>query len=280
MSSLLQTHNQVGIIGGTNGTGAQFAQLLSNLGFQVRVSGRKTTITNHQLAKESDILIFAPPLKESVIIIQETIDHCQNENQLILDLCSIKEPQVKAMQQGRGTVIGLHPLFGSHFTDVKDQDIIICPTNDHFTTPLTELLEQLGLVTHKMTPEQHDKLMATIQVIPHLSALISGSLFRHLNIHPETSLRICSPVYKTELYMIGRIYSQNPALYASIIGNNTNSEQIAKQLKEILDDLIPKLIYQDIDAIEGEFSKNKEHFGAFAQTALQQSQKLFHHLND
>ncbi len=280
LAELLKNNPRVGIIGGTNGTGKQFANLFRKSGFKVKVSGRKTKTTNQELAEKSDILIFAPPLKSSVKIIEETIEHCQNPNQLILDLCSLKKKQIQAMKKAKGKVIGLHPMFGSKFKDVSGQDLIICTESEHkYCKPIKELLTSWGLIIHPMPAEEHDKLMATIQVIPHLSALISGSLFRSLGIHPEKSLRICSPVYKTELYMIGRIYSQNPSLYATIIGLNEESPEIAKQLQNILTDLIIKISKQDIDGLEAEFSENKSHFGKFAQKALIESQKLFLKLN-
>lgn len=272
---LTQSHPQVGVIGGTNGTGKQFARLFKKLGFKVKVSGRKTKVSNQNLAEQSDILIFAPPLKTSTEIIKETVKCCKNPEQIILDVCSIKEPQIKAMQKARGHVIGLHPLFGSRFKDVSKQDIIICcPKRSKYKKGIIGIVKQLGMIPHEMTASEHDKLMATIQVIPHLSALISGTLFKALKIHPENSLKICSPVYKTELCMIGRIYSQNPALYASIIGQNKHSKKIAQTLKKALDDLIPNIEYQDVDALEKKFTANQKHFGPFAKQALKQSQKL------
>ncbi len=277
---LQKSHNRIGIIGGTNGTGKQFAILLAKLGFSVQVSGRKTKITNSELAQNSDILLFAPPLKNSVKIIQETVPFCQNPKQIIADLCSLKTSQIKAMTKAKGEIIGLHPLFGPHFQDVNDQDLIVCrnkkTTN---TTKLIKLLKnELGLKIHEMSAKEHDQLMSIIQVIPHLSALISGSLFRALKIHPELSLKICSPVYKAELYMIGRIYSQNPELYASIIGGNPHSKKIANTLKKTIDDLIPAISYQDIESLSKNFTQNKKHFGEFSQIALAESQKLLKNL--
>lgn len=274
MLNLVTSHPCVGVIGGTKGTGRQFATLFKSLEFKVKISGSKTKITNKDLATKSDILLFAPPLKTAEAIIEETILDCQNPKQIILDVCSLKEKTLKIMSKAKGQVIGLHPLFGSKFTNLVGQDIVICPIGKKYLKQITDLLKSLGLITHIMTAKEHDKLMATIQVIPHLSALISGTLFRLLKIHPEKTLKICSPVYKTELYMIGRIYSQNPSLYANIIGQNEHSERIAKTLKKALDDLIPKIIYGDCSALEKQFALNQKHFGKFAKTALKESQKL------
>ncbi|MBI5412392.1 prephenate dehydrogenase/arogenate dehydrogenase family protein [Candidatus Peregrinibacteria bacterium] len=270
-----KTHKNVGIIGGTHGTGAQFATLLKQQGFHVRVSGRKTKIVNEQLAKESDILIFAPPLTHSVEIIGKTIPHCRKKDQWVLDVCSLKTRQVNAMKKAAGHVVGMHPLFGSNFTNVQGQDIILCPVSKTHLPDVTRLLETLGLNVHIMTPHKYDRLMATVQVIPHLNALISGSLFRALGIHPEDSLKICSPVYKTELYMIGRIYAQNPELYSAILAQNPLSKKVAQKLTSIVTNLAIEIAHGNADLLTKTFKLNQKHFGAFAQKALTQSQKIF-----
>lgn len=271
---LKTSHSKVGIIGGTHGTGAQFAKLLKQQGFKVRVSGRKTRVTNQKLAEESDILIFAPPLIRSTEVIVEVAKHCQRQDQIVLDVCSLKMAQVKAMQKAKGHVIGMHPLFGSHFKNVKGQDIILCPVSKTYLPSVKRLLSQLGLRIHSMTPQAHDELMATVQVIPHLNALISGSLFRILGVHPEKSLKICSPIYKNELLMIGRIYAQNPELYSAIISQNPLSKKIAQELMNIITNLAVEIAHGNTALITQTFQKNQQHFGAFAKKALRESQKI------
>lgn len=276
---LCSTHPRVGVIGGTAGTGAQFARLLRAQGFEVRVSGRATELTNVDLAEQSDLLIFAPPLKNAVQIIEETVPHCQRTEQLVVDLCSTKVEPMRAMAPAKGRVIGLHPLFGPKFEDLRGQDLVVCDAPERRSHPLyvslCAQLRAMGLSLHEMTAVQHDDLMATIQVIPHLGALINGNLFRKLGIDVTKSLEICSPVYKTELYMIGRIHSQNPALYASIIAQNPNSARVVRELAQIVNTLQEHIQAQDQPALEASFRANQEHLGDFADLALKESQRLF-----
>lgn len=276
--SLQETHRKVGVIGGTAGTGAQFAELFAARGFDVRVSGRRTEVTNTDLAEQSDLLIFAPPLKHAVEVIEETVPHCQREDQLVLDLCSTKVEPMRAMAKAKGLVIGLHPLFGPKFKDLRGQDLVVCQALESRSDPLyvalCEELRAIGVNLHEMTAADHDSLMATIQVIPHLGALINGHLFRNLGIDAAKSLEICSPVYKTELYMIGRIHSQNPALYASIIAQNPHSAKVVQELAQIVESLKAQIEQRDQGALEAAFEANKEHLGDFADLALQESQRL------
>lgn len=276
--TLQSTHPKVGVVGGTGGTGAQFARLLAASGFEVRVSGRKTELSNFDLAQQSDFLIFAPPLKHALQIIEETVPYCQREEQLVVDLCSTKVEPMRAMAKAKGRVIGLHPLFGPKFEDLKGQDLVLCQEpelrDDPLYASLCAQLRALGLTLHEMTATEHDSLMATIQVIPHLGALINGHLFRSLGIDAAKSLQICSPVYKTELYMIGRIHSQNPALYASIIAQNPHSAQVVQELAKIVETLRGHIEMQDQPALEAVFQANKEHLGEFSDVALRESQRL------
>lgn len=275
---LLHSHPRVGIVGGTHGTGAQFARVMGERGFDVRVSGRKTEMDNATLAQQSDLLVFAPPLKHCVSIIKEVIPYCQRPDQLVVDLCSLKEAPMQAMGEAKGRVVGLHPLFGPGFSDLRGQDLVLCDPTPEQGEPLYQALrEELlawGLKVHEMSAQAHDKLMATIQVIPHMSALISGALFRELGIDVAQSLAICSPVYKTELYMIGRIHSQNPALYASIIAQNPHSTTVVSKLAQIVGTIRGGIEAGDIEALQSVFFANQEHFGDFAQEALAQSQHL------
>lgn len=277
-SCLLRSHPRVGVVGGTHGTGAQFAEILREQGFDVRVSGRNTELRNEELARESDLLIFAPPLEHSVEIIETCVPYCTRKDQLVVDLCSLKGPQMQAMKAAKGVVVGLHPLFGPHFRNLQGQDLVLCPADSRdgqvLQDVLGDFLRSLGLRVHEMSAAEHDRLMATIQVIPHLSALISGMLFRRLGIDVQRSLDICSPVYRTELYMMGRIHSQNPSLYASIIAQNDHSLEVVEQLQSILAELQGAIAQRDVQALDGAFSRNKAYLGEFAKTAFEESQRL------
>lgn len=278
MTPLSQSHPRMGIIGGTHSTGAQFARLFAAQGFEVQVSGKDTAHQNHTLAKGCDVLVFAPPLKACVSIIEDVVPHCLRPDQLVLDLCSLKEAPMNAMARAQGRVLGLHPLFGPGFEDVSGQDLVLCDDRSDRDCSLYRALkgelEAMGLVVHEMSSVDHDKLMATIQVIPHLSALVSGALFRKLGINAAASLEICSPVYKTELYMIGRIHSQNPALYASIIGENPHTQRVVRELSGIIAQVEQALEAGDVRALEGVFLDNQAHLGDFAQEAKRESQRL------
>ncbi len=272
--TLQKTHPKVGIIGGTNGTGEQFAKFFKKQNFQVEVSGRNTKITNTELAKTSDILIFAPPLKTSIKIMEETIFHCKNKNQIILDVCSIKTPHIKILKKAKGKIAGLHPLFGPQFKTPKNQNIIICPGNKKIIPSLVKLFKAMEMKTTIMNAKKHDELMSLIQVIPHLSAIITGSLLRIMKININESLKTCSPIYKTELYMIARIFAQNPSLYSEIISKNSNSPKITKNLKLIINKLNSAIIEKDNNSIEKMFKLNKKFFNNFSKIALKKTQKM------
>ena len=61
----------VGIIGGTGKMGNFFRGVFERAGHEVRVSGRKTDLTNARLAQESDIVIVSVPIRATVPVIEE-----------------------------------------------------------------------------------------------------------------------------------------------------------------------------------------------------------------
>lgn len=81
------------------------------------------------------------------------------------------------------------------------------------------LLEQLmvwGARIEAITAQEHDKNMSFIQALRHLLLLHGQHLVKE-NVDLASLLRLSSPIYRLELAMIGRLFAQDPQLYADII---------------------------------------------------------------
>ena len=85
----------IGIIGGKGKTGSQFARFFRDLGAEVLVSDIGTEMTNGELIEQADVVIFSVPLHLSEEIIRSEISHCKNKDQIVLDVSSLKQKQVK-----------------------------------------------------------------------------------------------------------------------------------------------------------------------------------------
>lgn len=259
---IITPQHTIGIIGGTGKTGGQFAQIFEDAGFTVSVTGSQTKMQNRKLLAECDIVIFTPPLHKSVAIMKTEIEHATRENQLILDLCSLKQKQVSVMNKAAGEVIGLHPLFGPT-TDHKGQKVIVCPGNSTEETveSLESLLSQLGMLTRRMKPMEHDRLMSLLQVLPHLKSFLLADVLRKVDANVDEILDTCSPAYELELNVVGRFLDDNPDLYGPIILDNPDTLRILKTFRSVLDDCIEMAEKEDHHLFTERYERLQEFFG-------------------
>lgn len=68
-----------------------------------------------------------------------------------------------------------------------------------------------------MIASAHDQAMTFIQGIERFSVFCMGFFLKQHNIHLDKLMAISTPVYKMELNIIGRLFSQDADLYANII---------------------------------------------------------------
>lgn len=274
------TKKTVGIIGGNGKMGKQFGCVFRNLGFNVIVSDVGTKLKNSDLAKRSDILVFSVPLHLSEKIIRKEIKNCKRKDQIILDLSSLKKRQMDAMKVAKGDCVGLHPLFGPAHKSFKDLTIIICSGKCKKSSfdLIKNLFRKTGAKIVVMTPEEHDKTMALIQVIPHLKTILSGELIKFLGMNPSKLYEIGTPVYKAELSIIGRIFSQDGDLYSAIISENPYSKKIIKQLASLVKDYAVLMERGDIVTLTKRFNSVKKFLGGFTNKAFRDSEKIIGNL--
>ncbi|MBU1019393.1 MAG: prephenate dehydrogenase/arogenate dehydrogenase family protein [Patescibacteria group bacterium] len=263
----------LGIIGGKGKTGRQFARIFRKLGFKIIVSDLETKLTNRDLIEKSDIVLFSVPLHLSEKIIRQEIGGCRKD-QVVLDVSSLKEKQVKAMSRGKAEVLGMHPLFGPSHKNFKGLSIVLCPGKCKILNEFKKMFESLGMKVSVMKPSEHDKLMAVVQVIPHLKTILAGELLREFGMSPKVPYEMSTPIYKLELDIIGRIFSQEGELYNSIITGNPYSKKLIKSLSKIL----KKYEDGDLKVLNKRFDKVKEFLGDFPKEAFSDSERIINEM--
>ncbi len=120
------TSSVVGIVGGLGEMGRLFSRFFISHGFEVKVADLNTQLTPEQAVKESDIVLFAVPLHETVRIMAGLIPHTRAD-QLIMDLTILKSSPVREMLKSPASVVGLHPMFGGRISSLRGQTLAACP---------------------------------------------------------------------------------------------------------------------------------------------------------
>ncbi|MDD5054756.1 MAG: prephenate dehydrogenase/arogenate dehydrogenase family protein [Candidatus Peribacteraceae bacterium] len=258
---IISTRHSIGIIGGEGRTGGQFARLFKKHGFTVRATGSKTKRQNESILRNCDIVIFALPLKSAATMITGFSKKARRKDQLLLDLSSLKVNEVKAMLCGAGEVIGMHPLFGPS-TDPKGETIILCPARvrKETMTSLTNVLHRLGLKTVVMTPGEHDRFMAIVQVIPHLKSLLMAEVMRSMKIDFSKVLSMCTPTYEMEFNIVGRFLDDHPGLYMPIIFRNPETKRILRLMEKSVKNLTTLASKDNLNAAEKRYSACRRFF--------------------
>lgn len=265
----------VGIIGGLGEMGRLFGNFFSDLGFPVAVADLHTTLTPEDIIRESQIILFAVPLHETVDIMRKWIPHVR-PGQLVMDVTSLKVAPVREMLASQAWVVGLHPMFGGRIPSLSGQTLAACPVR---IDPvdwnwLKGIFSSNGIRVKECTPEEHDRMMSIIQVLFHLTTMLIGRALRKLDIDIHETMEYTSPSYRIEMNLVGRILAQNPELYAAITQMNPNSREIFSTLREGL--ALYEEFYEtgNLEAFMEDFERSAQHLGDFCRNAYCESSEL------
>jgi len=265
----------VGIIGGLGEMGRLFSRFFESHGFKVNVADVNTPLTPELAVRESDIVVFAVPLHKTVEVMRKLVPHTR-QGQLLMDLTSLKEAPVREMLRSSACVVGLHPMFGGRVTTFSGQTVVACPVRIDLAQWqwLRSLFTSRGIHVKECSPDEHDRMMSIIQVLFHLTTMIIGRALRKLDININETMDYTSPSYRIEMNLIGRIFAQNPELYAAITQMNPHSEAIFSALKEGLE--VYEQFYRsgNLEGFIRDFEQSARHLGDFCSNAYRESSEI------
>jgi len=255
--------------------GRLFSKFFSSHGFHVNIADLGTPLTPEQAVGESDIVIFAVPLHQTVEIIRRLVPHTR-PGQLLMDLTSLKNAPVKEMLKSPASVVGLHPMFGGRISSFNGQTLAACPVRigQAQWRKLRALFTSSGIRVKECSPEEHDRMMGIIQVLFHLTTMLIGRTLRELDADISETMNYTSPSYRIEMNLVGRIFAQSPELYAAITQMNPNTEEILTTLKDGLK--VYERFYRsgDLKGFIEDFELSARHLGDFCSDAYRESSQI------
>ena len=240
----------IGIIGGTGGIGKWFARFFQNQGLKVQISGRKTGPDLPTLVKQCPVVIVSVPIQATRRMIEE-VGPLMPKDSLLMDLTSLKEEPVKTMlKSSKSEVIGLHPLFGPRIKTMTGHNIVLCPARTQHWLPWVKHLfikNKARLI--ETTPRRHDEWMALVQGLNHLNSIILGLALDRSGFSFEELSQVATPIFKTKLGFLKKIFLQNPRLYAEIITLNPHIPDVLQVYVDCLKELKKQILKKDSDQI-------------------------------
>ncbi|MFM2486514.1 bifunctional chorismate mutase/prephenate dehydrogenase [Celerinatantimonas yamalensis] len=268
------------VIGGGGQLGGLFVKMFRLSGYQVRILERQDWSRSESILSDAALVVVSVPIHLTTEVIAQLSS--LPKDCILADLTSIKARPLEAMLQAHsGPVVGLHPMFGPDVASFAKQVVVYADGRGESTYQW--LLEQIRIWGAHLYPapaKQHDQAMSLIQALRHFTSFAYGVHLCHEAPELELLLDLSSPIYRLELAMVGRLFAQNPELYADIIMAQPENLAMIRRYHERFGQLVELLESHDQQAFIDEFSKVRHWFGSYADQFMQESRNLLAQAHD
>lgn len=182
-----------------------------------------------QKVAKSSIVLLCVPISQIRSVLMEIVPHLV-ENSLVVDTCSVKGYPVCQMETilpSHVEILGTHPLFGpdSAARGLQGKKIVLCPIRILDLSPVKSFLNRLGLNVLISSPQNHDRLMASTQVI----VQFLGRAFLEIGL---TRQDMATPGYETLINILDVVQNDTWELFRDLQTFN----RFAKEMREKLID--------------------------------------------
>ncbi len=257
---------KIGIVGGTGAMGRWFRAFFEGQGLKVLVGGKTRGLPVDEVVKNSDVVIVSVPLEKTQGVIRK-IGPLLTEDQLFMDFSSVKVMPVEEMLRcSRCEVVGAHPLFGPRSNIKDDLTVCLCPARGkNWLERMKKIFERGGLSVLIVTPEEHDRAMALIQGVHHLSNFTLGVLTKKAL--GKTAPSFFTPSFRKRMALITAALKDSSELYRQMILLNPFFEDALRSYINELRNLSKKAkesgLQMTFEAL-GSLTLPKKHRGSIA----------------
>ena len=225
---------QVTIVGGKGRMGRFFSSHLSQRGHLVKILESQDWEQAEGLLAGADLVLVCVPIAYTL----ETISRLSaylSPTTALADITSIKAPIVKAMLNcHQGPVMGLHPMFGPGLESFSAQKVVVCSGRQKVAFSwLLSLIQNDGGELIYATPEEHDRMMATVQAVRNFATFSFGSFLSADRVEVGRSLDFSSPAYRQQIEMVQRLFTQSAPMVVDIILASPESRAAIAQLGNV-----------------------------------------------
>lgn len=271
---------KVVVIGGAGALGRFFVSMFERSGYEVAVLEQNDWDNATHLFEGAGLVVVSVPIRLTEEIIKQ-LDSLP-PTCILADVTSVKSAPLEAMlATHQGPVVGLHPMFGPNIKSMAKQVVVVCEGRGK--TQYQWLIEQIsiwGAALYHTSAQQHDDAMAFIQVMRHFSSFVYGAHLATENPDLDLLVSLSSPIYRLELGMVGRLFAQDPVLYADIIFSNQKGLALLQRFATRLTECIALVEKGDKQGFIEQFHSISEWLGDYAKACLHDSEKLLQKAND
>ncbi len=201
----------------------------------------------------ADLVIVAVPVDVALVILPEILNKI-GEHTLVFDVGSTKNPICEAIENHpkRRNFMACHPIAGTEFSGPKaavkglyeGKTNIICEverTTFKLQEKAMDLFKKLGMRIRYMDPKSHDKHIAYVSHLSHISSFMLGKTV----IEKEKSEQDIFDMAGSGFESTVRLAKSSPAMWTPIF--KQNKKQVLKSLEEYIQNLsnFKKLLEDD-----------------------------------
>tara|TARA_R110001583_G_scaffold25250_4_gene91570 strand:- start:35957 stop:37084 length:1128 start_codon:yes stop_codon:yes gene_type:complete len=268
------------IIGGNGLLGKRFVEMFKLSGYDVDILGRSNWDQAEKICSQAGLVIVGSPIDVTENVISQLT--YLPEDCILADITSVKDAPLKAMLDvHKGPVVGLHPMFGPDISSFAKQVIVYCDGRGE--AQYAWLIEQMkiwGSHLYNVKASTHDESMTLIQALRHFTSFVYGVHLQAVDADLEQLLDLSSPIYRLELAMVGRLFAQEPALYADIILSQKGNLDMIKRYHQHFSDAIELLENSDREAFIKRFESVTDWMGNYSQLFLDESRVMLQQAHD
>ncbi len=191
----------------------------------------------------ADLVIVAVPVDVALVILPEILNKI-GENTLVFDVGSTKNPICEVIENHpkRRNFMACHPIAGTEFSGPKaaikglyeGKTNIICEvekTTFKLQERAMDLFKKIGMRIRYMDPKSHDKHIAYVSHLSHISSFMLGKTV----IEKEKSEQDIFDMAGSGFESTVRLAKSSPAMWTPIF--KQNKKQVLKSLEEYIQNL-------------------------------------------
>lgn len=274
-SSIDAAKPPVVLVGGAGGMGRILQRLFAADGREVRILEKDDWDRAQDILRGAKLVVVSVPIDVTTDVIAR-LGPMLDADAVLSDVTSVKRAPVEAMLAAHaGPVAGLHPMFGPDVASLERQVFVYVPArNPEASAWLEELLRKEGASVVTTSAEEHDRAMGIIQALRHFTTYAYGVFLAELHPDLRQIMAMSSPIYRLELEMVGRLFAQDPHLYADIIMANDDNARLIRAYVESLAPELELVLRGDRKAFIERFGRARDYFGTLAYDFMKESGRM------
>lgn len=233
-----------------------------------------------ELLQAVTVLVLALPEEVALQVLERYAPRLPSLR-LLINTCSVQQPfQARAIRLlPHLPSLGINPMF-SPTLDCRGRPLLLCErepgaAGDDFAG----LLQACGMRVSRLRPDEHDRLMAVCQTLPHAAVLAFALAVQRSECDPALLAALAPPPMQALLGLCARILDNPPQTYWDIQRHNRHGARQREYLAAGLD-LLHQFCRQDTpDAFVAELDAVRDYLGASHDHHARMCARLFSLLN-